>query len=39
MNKLTKILAAVAMLVAGSASMGCILIIADEPQALKSMID
>lgn len=39
MKTLTKIMAAVAMLVVGSANMGCILFVADEPKALKSMID
>ena len=39
MKTLTKVLAAVAMLVAGTASMGCFLFAADEPQALKNMID
>lgn len=39
MKSLTKVFAAIAMLVAGSASMGCILFFTDEPQALDSMID
>lgn len=39
MKLLTKVMAAVAMFVVGSASMGCILYFCDEPQALDSMID
>ena len=39
MKTLTKVLVAVAMLAAGSASLGCFLFVADEPEALKSMID
>ncbi len=39
MKLLTKVMATVAMLVVGSASMGCILSVADEPQALESMMD
>lgn len=39
MKLLSKVMAAVAMLVVGSASMGCIMFLVDEPQALNSMID
>ena len=39
MKTLTKVMAAVAVLVAGSASMGCVFFAADEPKALKNMID
>lgn len=39
MKLLSKVMAAVAMLVVGSASMGCIMFFADEPQALKELID
>lgn len=39
MKKLVKLFAAVAMIVAGSASMGCVLFLMDEPKALDSMVD
>ncbi len=39
MKTLTKVMAAVAVLVAGTASMGCVILLADEPKALKNMID
>ncbi len=39
MKLLTKVMATVAMLVVGSASMGCVLLLSDEPQALESMMD
>ena len=39
MKTLTKVMAAVAVLVAGTASMGCVIFLADEPKALKNMID
>ncbi len=39
MKVLTKVLAAVAMLVSASATMGCVLVWSDEPKALKNMID
>lgn len=39
MKLLSKVMAAVAMLVVGSASMGCMWLLTDEPQALESMID
>lgn len=39
MKLLSKVMAAVAMLVVGSASMGCVVLLCDEPQALNSMID
>jgi cyclic lactone autoinducer peptide len=38
-KKLSGLLAAVALLVSGAASMGCVFILADEPTAPKSMID
>lgn len=39
MKLLSKLMAAVAVLVAGSASMGCVMFLSDEPQTLESMID
>ncbi len=39
MKLITKVMAAVAMMVVGSASMGCVMLLIDEPQALDSMID
>lgn len=39
MKLLSKLMAAVAVLVAGSASIGCVMFVVDEPQALESMID
>ncbi len=39
MKLLSKAMAAVAMLVVGSASMGCVLFWADEPKAFGSLID
>ena len=39
MKTLTKVMATVAMLVVGSASMGCVIYFCDEPQALESMMD
>jgi len=39
MKTLTKVMAAVAMMVVGSASMGCVILLMDEPKALDSMID
>lgn len=39
MKIITKVMAAVAMMVVGSASMGCVMFISDEPQALESMMD
>ncbi len=39
MKLLSKVMAAVAMLVVGSASMGCVMFLCDEPQALNSIMD
>lgn len=39
MKTITKVMAAVAMMVVGSASMGCVLFLADEPNALNCMVD
>lgn len=36
---IAKLLTAVGILFAGAASLGCIIIIADEPKAPKSLID
>ncbi len=36
-KKIAGALAAVAMLVTGAASMGCVLILCDEPKAIKGM--
>lgn len=38
-KKLGYLLSAIAMLATGAASMGCMIIFADEPVAPKSMID
>lgn len=38
-RKIAYVLAAVAMMVTGAASMGCTWIVADEPKALNSMCD
>lgn len=39
MNILTRLIAMVAMLMVGSANMGCIIYFCDEPSALEYMID
>lgn len=39
MKLITKAMACLAMLVVGSASMGCVIFICDEPQALETMMD
>lgn len=39
MKKIAKIFAAVAMLASGAASLGCVWLIIDEPNAPKSFID
>lgn len=38
-KKLSYLLTAIAMLASGAASMGCIVIVVDEPVAPKSIID
>lgn len=38
-KKLGYLLAAVAMLASGAASMGCVFVLADEPKAPKAIID
>lgn len=38
-SKIARVLAIVALLATASANMGCLWIWADEPKALKSMID
>lgn len=39
MKIVTKVMAAIAMLAVGSASMGCVQFLLDEPTALDNMID
>lgn len=39
MKKFAKVLAAVAMLATGAASMGCVWLLMDEPESLKSLIN
>lgn len=38
-KKLTGVVAAVAMMLTGAASMGCMFILFDEPLAFKSLMD
>ncbi len=39
MKILTRLIAMVAMLIVGSANMGCVMFLTDEPQPLESLID
>lgn len=39
MSILTRLIATVAMLMVGSANMGCVFYICDEPQAINEIID
>lgn len=39
MKRIAGIIASLAMLVAGSASLGCVIFLADEPEALDFMKD
>lgn len=39
MKKLASVFAGIAMLMTGAASLGCVLFLIDEPQALKTLID
>lgn len=39
MKKLSAILAALALVATGAASMGCVWFVCDEPKALSKMID
>lgn len=39
MKILTRLIAMIAMLVVGSANMGCVVLLCEEPQSLKSLMD
>lgn len=39
MKILTRLIAMIAMLVVGSANMGCVVLLCEEPQSLESLMD